>query len=203
MVTHGTPSHTVLYEVDELGQHHVDAGLGEELGVLGELLAVGVVAHELDVGAGQVVEHAEAGRRHPAGHVGLGVHRVPRPDRDLPAGPRVLPPALAEPHGSEAGLRRPEVVAGDDVGAHAEVVLVDLLDDVGRVQVGGRGPGPELVALRAEQDLDAPALELRPGPAVHEQHVARLEPRRHAACGHARPSFLRALRPGAAGCRGG
>ena len=96
---------TVVDVVHELRQHHVDARGRQHLRVLGELAAVGLVAHDRDVGLGAVVQHAEPGCGHAAGDVGLRVDGVPRADGEPAAGLGVVLPALPEAHRREARAR--------------------------------------------------------------------------------------------------
>ena len=135
-------SNAVLYVAYVLGEEGVNSQVGEHFAGAGELLGVTLWAEGFDVGLGVGLSVVLGiGSSDPAEDVGVGVDGVSGADGVHPRGMGVLLPLLAEANEAQPAAGGPEVVADNNLGADAQVVLVDLLDNVGVVDVGGGGPG--------------------------------------------------------------
>ena len=146
----------------------------KQTGVVGVLLVERGGAHLRDPGG----PGCDCRRRHAASHVGFRVACVPGGDGDPSGGARVLLPPAAQPDGPQSRRIRPEVVADDDLGAHSQVVSVDLFDDIGELDVRGGRPRFEPVGGSLE-DIGAAPLQLRAGPSVHQQRLTGVQPVRY------------------------
>ena len=137
-----TAGDTVLDVAYVLGEEGVDSQVGEHFAGACELLGVTLCAEGFDVGLGigfAVVLGVGSGDA--AEDVGVGVDGVSGADGVHPRGMGVLLPLIAEAYEAQPAAGGPEIVADDNFSADAQVVLVDLLDYVGVVNVGGGGPG--------------------------------------------------------------
>ena len=176
-------SHAVGDVADVLGQYEVRTGFSQDSRVRYVVVAEPLCAEKLDVGGLLADAEVEGRGGDAAGHVGVGVPCVPRADRVVGGGSSVVLPPVAHADALHCRGGGPEVVADDDVSAHAQVVLVDLLHHVGVVDVRRGGPGLQGIG-RALQHVDTPALQLRAGAAVHQQHLASLQPLDYVSGGH-------------------
>jgi hypothetical protein len=107
-----------------------------------------------------------------AGDIGRRIHRVASAHRDLPTASRVLLPAVLVVDELQHLARGVEIVAGDDVRAGPQVVLVNCLDDLRCFKVGRSGPHTEFIGGGAAVHVDAASLEFGAGRAVVDQQLA-------------------------------
>ena len=156
-----------------LQQDEVDASGGEQPRVVADLRGERPLSQARDVG-GEVagIPVLQRRRRDAARHVRPLVAGLTRGQRVAGRRLGIGPPVLARVERLQAARTGPEVVAGDDVGAHPQVVLVDLPDHVAGGQVGGRRPCLEPPG-RPEQHVDPAPLQLRPRAAVKQQPIPR------------------------------
>ena len=165
----------VLDVADVLGEEGVNSQIGEHFAWAGELLGVTLGAEGFDVGLGigfAVVLCVGCGDA--AEYVGVGVDGVSGADGVFAGGIGVLLPLIAEANEAQPAAGGPEIVADNYLGADAQVVLVDLLDDVRVVDVGGGGPCEDFgVGGGVDENVGASSLNLGARASVHEHGLAR------------------------------
>ena len=159
--------HAVVQVADVLRKDRVHACFSDKLGRRGELFMKGLGPHLLKIGALDIRPCVQCRGGDTACYVGIGVPVCPCLDGVVGCGGGVLLPLVAQPDEVHGRGDRPEVVGDDYVRAHAQVVLVHLLDHIGVGDVGSGGPGHQLVGGCASKNVHPSALDLGTGAAVH------------------------------------